>query len=153
MEYRSTEINADKPLSLNLPKCGPERNAIESFDIASNKNEEEKYLKILATPQYELEREWKKLREENQEPIDRNKALAKLLKCHPFPRYQGPFNSDITGQVYNDSWTLMSEISISGPASRMNTSIMLTCQSSKCVIMCPCTVCNKPQPLCSTICR
>ena len=45
MEYRSTEINADKPLSLNLPKCGPERNAIESFDIASNKNEEEKVLK------------------------------------------------------------------------------------------------------------
>ena len=87
MEYRSTEINADKPLSLNLPKCGPERNAIESFDIASNKNEEEKYIKILAIPQYELEREWKKLREENQEPIDRNEALAKLLKCHPFPRY------------------------------------------------------------------
>ena len=41
-----------------------------------------------------------KLREKGKRVVDDREALDKLLKCHPFPRYQGPINNTMEGKMY-----------------------------------------------------
>ena len=41
-----------------------------------------------------------KLREKGKRVVDDREALDKLLKCHPFPRYQGPFTNTMEGKMY-----------------------------------------------------
>ena len=52
-------------MRITLPKCGNKRNVLENYDIERSRHEEEKYIKILNTPQYQREKEVKKLLEEN----------------------------------------------------------------------------------------
>ena len=87
-------------MSLTLPKCGMKRNVIENYDIERSRHDEEKYIKILNTPLYQWEKEVVKLRQENKEIVGYHEALEKLLKCHPFPRYQGPFHNTMTDRMY-----------------------------------------------------
>ena len=87
-------------MRITLPKCGNKRNVIENYDIERSRHEEEIYIKILNTPQYQREKEAEKLRQENKEIIGDEEALEKLLKCHPFPRYQGPFHNTLTDKMY-----------------------------------------------------
>ena len=76
-------------MRIRLPKCGNKRNIAENYDIEISRHEEENYIKILNTPLYQREKEVEKLLEENKDIIGSEEALEKLLKCHPFPRYQG----------------------------------------------------------------
>ena len=41
-----------------------------------------------------------KLREKGERVVGDREALDKLLKCHPFPRYQGPFSNTMEGKMY-----------------------------------------------------
>ena len=100
MEFKGFKSNTTNIVTLKLPKSGNERNKLENYDIAKSRCEEEELIKILITPQYQREKECKKLRQANQEVIGRKEALEKLLKCHPFPRYQGPFDKPMTCKVY-----------------------------------------------------
>ena len=179
-----------------LPKCGNKINVIENYDIERSRREEEIYIKILNTSQYQREKEVEKLRQENKEIIGDQEALGKLLKCHPFPRYQGPFHNTLTDKMYEfmtpeeDQYTFQSyttfihedsqpchvweikdkskdklklhlvcntypvviDHTLSGPASKNNMAIMYTCQKRKCVIVCPCMVCSNVTPACKRIC-
>ena len=92
MEFKSSIRNTNNIITLKLPKCGNKRNILENYDIAKSKDEEEKFIKIIITPRYQREKECEQLRQANQEIIGDKEALGRLLKCHPFPRYQGPFN-------------------------------------------------------------
>ena len=196
MELKSRKCTGEKMMTITLPKCGNQRNLIENYDIEKSKLEEEKYIKILNTPHYKRMKEVEKLWQGNQEVIGDKDALKKLLECHPFPRYQGPFNNTMTGKKYEflppednrytfetyttfkhaDSqpcqvWEItkqdadqlklhltfntapvMIDHTLSGPASQVNMSIMYTCQKHKCVIVCPCAVCNNLAPACRKIC-
>ena len=89
-------------MTLKLPKCGNVRNILENYDIEKSKHEEEKLIKILLTPRYQRQKECELLREANHEIILDKEALEKLLKCHPFPRYQGPFYKPMTCRIYNE---------------------------------------------------
>ena len=183
-------------MRITLPKCGNKRNVLENYDIERSRHEEEKYIKILNTPQYQREKEVKKLREENKEIIGSEEALEKLLKCHPFPRYQGPFHNTMTDKMYEfmtpeeekytfqsftmfkhedsqpchvwemkqkskdklnlhlvcNTYPVVIDHTLSGPASMNNMAIMYTCQKRKCVIVCPCMVCSNVTPACKRIC-
>ena len=185
-------------MTLKLPKCGNVRNILENYDIEKSKHEEEKLIKILLTPRYQRQKECKLLREANHEIILDKEALEKLLKCHPFPRYQGPFYKPMTCRIYEeftqdeDNYTFESyttfqhtesqsckiwkiinkndddklklhltfntnitktDQNLAGPASDRHMSIMYNCQKHRCVIMCPCAVCDLQTSSCRLVCR
>ena len=196
MELKSMNHARNTIMRMTLPKCGNNRNVLENYHIERSRHEEETYIKILNTAQYQREKEVEKLREENKEIIGSEEALEKLLKCHPFPRYQGPFHNTMADKMYEDmtpeedkytfqsyttflhedsqpchvweikqnskdklklhlvcnTYPVVIDHTLSGPASKNNMAIMYTCQKSKCVIVCPCIVCSNVAPACKRIC-
>ena len=199
MEYKGKDIKTGENIVLKLPKCGDERNNVENYDSLKSYNEEEKLIKLLVTPEYQLEKE-RKAKGTNQLNIGDKKALEKLLHCHPFPRYQGPFDKPMDEKTYGmcsltheeDQYTfgsyttfkhgdnqpcqmwkindgqdkdklnlhftfntdqVLPKHNLSGPAADRNMSIMYNCEKHKCVIMCPCAVCNNISAACRKICR
>ena len=61
---------------------------------------EDVYIKIINTPTYKSMKIAEKLREKGERVVEDREALGKLLKCHPFPRYQGPFTNTMEGKMY-----------------------------------------------------
>ena len=99
MEFKSIDTFGRK-LTIKLPKCGDERNIIENYSIEEMKLEEDVYIKIINTPIYKSVKIAEKLREKGERVVGDREALSKLLKCHPFPRYQGPFTNTMEGKMY-----------------------------------------------------
>ena len=64
------------------------------------KLEEDVYKKIINTPTYKSMKIAEKLREKGERAVGDRGALGKLLKCHPLPRYQGPFTNTVEGKMY-----------------------------------------------------
>ena len=96
MEFKSI----GKKLTIKLPKCGDERNIIENYSIEEMKLEEDVYIKIINTPTYKSMKIAEKLREKGERVVGDREALGKLLKCHSFLRYQGPFTNTMEGKMY-----------------------------------------------------
>ena len=65
MEYKGRDNNTKKSIIIKLPKCGEKRNNVENYDLSTSYEIEEKFIKLLVTPEYKLEKE-RKEREERQ---------------------------------------------------------------------------------------
>ena len=101
MEFQSTN-NQGIQLSIILPKSGSKRNFNHNYSIDRLKYKEEKYINILNTPYDEClqSAETKTCITREKEYMKSKEALDKLVKCHPFPKYQGPFSNTMTGKTY-----------------------------------------------------
>ena len=103
MELKSINNNwrpQRRQLKIKLLKCGNQRNPIENYHIDQSRLEEEKYINIINMPYYESMKEAEKMWERGEQIIGDKEAIKKLLKCHPFPRYQGPFNNMLNKKMY-----------------------------------------------------
>ena len=99
MEYKSKDIETGKTIVIKLPKCGDKRNNVEDYDLLKSYRDEERLIKLLVTPEYELDKE-RRTNGGNQLQIGVEEALKRLLHCHPFPRYQGPFDKTMDEKTY-----------------------------------------------------
>ena len=99
MEYKSKDIETGKTIVIKLPKCGDKRNNVEDYDLLKSYRDEERLIKLLVTPEYELDKE-RRTNGGNQLQIGVEEALKRLLHCHPFPRYQGPFDKPMDEKTY-----------------------------------------------------
>ena len=101
MEFKSTN-NHGIQLSIKLPKSGSKQNFIKNYSIDRLRYEEEKYIKILNTPYDEClqSTEYEKYMNRKNEYAKSEEALYKLVKCHPFPMFQGPFSNTMTERTY-----------------------------------------------------